>query len=393
MDAISPDVDIYNTSVVPPPDGLTSDFDRTLSEVQLATIVVFGVTYFLATVSMALRYATSVLVVRAWELDVGELELARQASEGYLTAAVLITMAWGTALGYFISVCFMMKYGWGSHAWDITIAELVEYNKYLSPTTLTYMWSPTLTKLSILTVLHRISPSKGFQVGVYSIGSALLIYTITFTALLSGPCNPRDKGSGVCLNNLAIAQVVLNIATDLSIMILPLPTLHRLQIPFRQKVVVGAILSLGSAVLIASIARAPYVQIMATHIDFTRKQAEAGVWSLVELNIGIVCNNLMRLKPLLNRYLPKLLTMLGLSSGRSSKRQGESSARVNGGGGNWRVGGRPSHSYQLRSLEHGNPEGRYNNIKDPVAVREHGFDDSDKAPSRQNGSTDSILRT
>ncbi|KAM5352625.1 hypothetical protein ACJ41O_005347 [Fusarium nematophilum] len=350
MDAISPDVDIYNTSVVPPPDGLTSDFDRTLSEVQLATIVVFGVTYFLATVSMALRYATSVLVVRAWELDV-----------------VLITMAWGTALGYFISVCFMMKYGWGSHAWDITIAELVEYNKnkYLSPTTLTYMWSPTLTKLSILTVLHRISPSKGFQVGVYSIGSALLIYTITFTALLSGPCNPRDKGSGVCLNNLAIAQVVLNIATDLSIMILPLPTLHRLQIPFRQKVVVGAILSLGSAVLIASIARAPYVQIMATHIDFTRKQAEAGVWSLVELNIGIVCNNLMRLKPLLNRYLPKLLTMLGLSSG----------------------------SYQLRSLEHGNPEGRYNNIKDPVAVREHGFDDSDKAPSRQNGSTDSILRT
>ncbi|KAM0420462.1 hypothetical protein ACHAPT_011754 [Fusarium lateritium] len=365
MDAISPDVDIYNTSVVPPPDGVTSNFNRTLSDVQLATIVVFGVTYFLATVSLILRYVTSLVVVREWELDV-----------------VLVTMAWGTALGYFISVSFMMKYGWGSHAWDITLAEMIQYNKYLSSTTLTYMWSPTLTKLSILTVLRRISPSQAFQAGVYAIGTALLIYTITFTALLSGPCNPRDKGSGVCLNNLAIAQVVLNIATDLSIMILPLPTLHKLQIPFRQKVVVGCILSLGSAVLIASVVRAPYVKIFATNIDFTRKQAEAGVWSLVELNIGIVCNNMMRLKPLLNRYLPTLLTKLGLSTGKSSKRNGDNSARGNA---SWRVGGRPSHSYQLRSMERERSQGKHHDDQD-------GFDHSDKATSRQNGSTDSILR-
>ncbi|UPK95843.1 hypothetical protein LCI18_006778 [Fusarium solani-melongenae] len=365
MDAISPDVNIYNTSVVPPPDGVTSNFDRTLSDVQIATIVVFSITYFFATVSMILRYITSVVVVQEWELDV-----------------VLITLAWGTALGYFVSVAFMMKYGWGSHAWDITLAELVEYNKYLSATTLTYMWSPTLTKLSILSVLRRISPSRGFRLGVYGIGTTLLIYTITFTALLSGPCNPRDKGSGVCLNNLAIAQVVLNIATDLSIIILPLPTLHSLQIPFRQKVVVGGILSLGSAVLIASIVRAPYVKIFATDIDFTRKQAEAGVWSLVELNFGIVCNNMMRLKPLLNRYLPRLLTKLGLSTGKSSKRHGDGSSRANG---NWRMGGRPSHSYQLRSMERRDPQGKHHDDKD-------GFDHSDKAASRQAGSTDSILR-
>ncbi|KAJ3540210.1 hypothetical protein NM208_g5164 [Fusarium decemcellulare] len=364
MAAMSSDVDIYTTPVVPAPDGETSNFNRTLSSVQLATIIVFGVTYSLATISMILRYITSFVVVGALEIDV-----------------VLITLSWGTALGYFISVCFMMKYGWGSHAWDISMAEIIEYNKYLSPTTLTYMWSPTLTKLSILTVLYRISPSRAYQIGVYAIGGSLVVYTVVFTALLSGPCNPRDVGSGVCLNNLAIAQVVLNIVTDLSILILPLPTLHKLQIPFRQKVVVGCIMSLGSAVLIASIARAPYVKIMATHLDFTRKQAEAGVWSLVELNIGIVCNNLMRLKPLLNRFLPRLLTILGFS-GRSSKRQGESSSRANG---NWRVGGRPSHSYQLRSLERGGSKKH--------VIQEVGFQSSDKEHSRQNGSTDSILRS
>lgn len=48
-----------------------------------------------------------------WESNVGQ---------------VLITLAWATALGYFISVCLMMKYGWGSHAWDVTLAEMVYYN-------------------------------------------------------------------------------------------------------------------------------------------------------------------------------------------------------------------------------------------------------------------------
>ncbi|CZR47249.1 uncharacterized protein FPRO_08623 [Fusarium proliferatum ET1] len=318
MATLDPGANIYNTSVVPPPIGQESNFDRPLSDVQLATITVFAVTYFLATVSLALRYATSVLVVKEWELDV-----------------VLITLAWGAALGYFTSVCFMMKYGWGSHAWDVSLADMVQYNKYLRSSR-------------------------------------------------SWPCNPKDVGSGVCLNNLAISQVVLNIATDLSIIILPLPTLHNLKIPFRQKVVVGCILSIGSAVLIASIVRAPYVHIMATNPDFTRKQAEAGVWSLVEPNMGIVCNNLMRLKPFLRTYLPRVLTFLGLTA--KSKHQGDSPSKSSG---NWRA--RPSHSYQLNSLEHEDPH--HKRFRKEPSVEEAAFGDLDKEASRHNGSTDDILRS
>ncbi|CAF3578172.1 hypothetical protein SNK03_002779 [Fusarium graminearum] len=359
-------VNIYNTSVIPPPHGQISNFDRSLSGVQLATIVVFAVTFFLATFTLALRYVTSVLVVKEWELDV-----------------VLITLSWGTALGYFVSVSFMMKYGWGSHAWDVSLADLVNYNKYLSPTTLTYIWSPTLTKLSILSVLYRISPARPHQYAVYIIAGSLLIYTITFTVLLAGPCNPRFNGSGVCLNNLAIAQVVLNIASDLAIIILPLPTLYHLQIRFRQKLVVAGILSVGSAVLVASIVRAPYVQIFATNPDFTLKQAEAGIWSLVELNMGIVCNNLMRLKPFLNRYLPQLLTFLGMSGGKSKQKM-TNSVDMNG---NWKHKG--SQGYQLHSIGKGNNNESFNK---KAGMQDTVFEDSTKETMGDNGSTDSILR-
>jgi hypothetical protein len=69
---MDPTINIYNTSVIPPPDGITSNFDRTLSSVQLATITVFVVTFLLATFTLGIRYATSVLVVKEWELDVGK---------------------------------------------------------------------------------------------------------------------------------------------------------------------------------------------------------------------------------------------------------------------------------------------------------------------------------
>jgi|SRR5689334_8531472 hypothetical protein len=123
---------------------------------------------------------------------------------------------------------------------------------------------------------------------------------------------------------------------------------------------------------------------MATNPDFTRKQAEAGVWSLVELNMGIVCNNLMRLKPFLRTYLPRVLTFLGLTA--KSKPQGENPSKSSG---NWR--GRPSHSYQLNSLEHEDPH--HKSFRKEPSVDEAAFGDLDKEPSRHNGSTDDILRS
>lgn len=75
----------------------------------------------------------------------------------------------------------------------------------------------------------------------------LLAYTITFSVLFGGPCNPLATGSGVCLNNIAVAQAVLNIVTDAIIIALPIPTIHRLNMPLKQKIQVGVILALGSA--------------------------------------------------------------------------------------------------------------------------------------------------
>lgn len=114
---------------------------------------------------------------------------------------------------------------------------------------LTYIWPPTLTKLAILVLYHRINPALGFRICLYFVAFALVSSTVVFTALFSGPCNPLATGSGTCLNNIAIAQAVINIVTDGAIILLPIPTIRQLKMPIKQKITVGALLVLGSGLV------------------------------------------------------------------------------------------------------------------------------------------------
>lgn len=109
-----------------------------------------------------------------------------------------------------------------------------------------YFWPPTLAKLSLIVLYHRINPSRPYRLALYAIAFACTTYTLVFTIILSVPCNPLHEGTTTCLNNIALAQAILNISTDGVLIIMPVITLHGLQMPRKQKVTVGLILGLGS---------------------------------------------------------------------------------------------------------------------------------------------------
>ncbi len=142
-----------------------------------------------------------------------------------------------------------MPAGFGRNLYEVTAVQLNGYLERLLVLALTYIWPPTLTKLSILVLYWRISPNNLFRVCIIGIAVVLIGYTVTFTVLFSGPCNPLlgTPESATCLNNIAVSQAVLNIVTDGVIILLPIPTIHALHMPLKQRVTVGIILALGSA--------------------------------------------------------------------------------------------------------------------------------------------------
>ncbi|KAI7785750.1 hypothetical protein LA080_006316 [Diaporthe eres] len=292
--------------ILPVPAGETPEFEG-FSELQVRILVVYIVTSVLATVGLILRFYTGAC-----------LNQRRLGPDAFL-----LFVSWVVYLASFIGMLNVFPCGFGKHLWSVTEEQLQCYMSKLLFLGVTYFWPPTLAKLSLIVLYHRLNPNTGFRVALYVIAFVITTYTIVFTAILSGPCNPLDVGSSTCLNNVALAQAVLNISTDGVLVLMPVVMLWGLNMPRKQKVAVGCILALGSGAVIASCVRIAYVRAMINNPDVLYTQGSAAVWSAVEINIGILCNCLAMLKPFVRRHLPWLVSLVGSNDGSPSSEEGK----------------------------------------------------------------------
>lgn len=125
---------------------------------------------------------------------------------------------------------------------------------------------------------------------------------------------------------------------------------------------------------------------MVDNPNVTFTQCSAAVWSLLEMNLGIICNALAALKPFVRRYLPAVFSLTG--SRGSNAKTGGSYAKHTAGSRAW------GHSYQLHSAG-GSTKEQARTERDIVVVDQFSVE-YDKRPqdalgSGKGGSTDSIL--
>ncbi|ROV94927.1 hypothetical protein VSDG_07114 [Cytospora chrysosperma] len=312
--------------IEPVPPGQTANFDS-FSGLQVIILTVYVVTSALATIGLALRFYTGAFIVRNLGAD-----------------AFFLLASWAVYLASFVGMLKVYPCGFGKHLWSVTDEQFQCYVDSLLFLAITYFWPPTLAKLSLIALYHRIDVRIGFRLALYIVACTVIAYTIVFTVILSGPCNPLSVGSNTCLNNVALAQAVLNITTDGILVIMPAFTLWNLQITRRQKITVGCILAMGSGACIASCVRIAYVRAMIDNTDVLYTQGAAAVWSAVEINIGILCNCLATMKPFVRRHMPWLVSLIGVvSGGNYSGKARDSDARFGNGRGS-------RSSYQLHSI-------------------------------------------
>lgn len=110
-----------------------------------------------------------------------------------------------------------------------------------------------LTKLSILSLYHRLSVSGSFRVWVNIMIGANIALTVSifFADLLQ--CTPiaftwdSTVPGGKCMDQKAffIGSAALNIASDFAVLLLPIPMVWSLKINIRKKIALISLFSLG----------------------------------------------------------------------------------------------------------------------------------------------------
>ncbi|CAG8143733.1 unnamed protein product [Penicillium nalgiovense] len=227
---------------------------------------------------------------------------------------VVFSMLWNLVVVGFIYA--MIHKGMGLHADTIPAENVILIAKYLVVAEVLYVFNLVWTKLSILLMYYRIFRFPYFKTWAYIIGVFIILWVICITFLFIFICVPVQKLwypqlPGRCIDQVAtwVANAVSTIATDVAILLLPIPQVWKLQLRMSEKIAVLIAFSLGFFVVFASAYRFS-VLFSYSSIDSSYTLAPTVGWTAIEMSAGIVSANLPTIRPAL-RLIARMLGVHG----------------------------------------------------------------------------------
>ncbi|KAH9433003.1 hypothetical protein MCOR02_007675 [Pyricularia oryzae] len=239
-----------NGTLVPlaPPPGYVVDFDNPERILTPTAYWMYGAGMVLAFLFLLQRLHTKIFLMKTFNLD-----------------DYCLVGSWAFSLATQIPEVYEWSQGnLGIHMWELPVPrfERFLFLIYLAP--ILYAPCQILAKVSLLIFYHRLSPVRGFKLAVNFTIFVVVFYNTAIMFALIFSCWPVQKNFdlsipkevGACNVNLPqvyIATCIMGIITDLMVLMLPLPTVLRLQVSRAQKIGLVFIFSIGSATFVTSI--------------------------------------------------------------------------------------------------------------------------------------------
>ena len=217
----------------------------------------------------------------------------------------------------------MVHYGFGHHIGAIPTSDKVMALCLYWVSQILYKVSLQLTKISLILLYMRIFGTVGwFKKLCISLICIIAVYGVVSCMMGVFQCDPvayawnRGITGGKCINltQFFVANGSFALATDIIVLILPLPLLYGLNLPLGQKLALIPIFGLGTFVVIISAVRLS--ALLTSLSSDTTYDLMGTMWTIIEMNLAIVCASLPTVRVLLIRIFPRTFG----SSSRTQKR-------------------------------------------------------------------------
>ncbi|EOA85492.1 uncharacterized protein SETTUDRAFT_91639 [Exserohilum turcica Et28A] len=181
----------------------------------------------------------------------------------------------------------------------LILAMVVEYNLIV-----------TLIKASVLMVYLRLAYSKKFERLCKNTIALLAVYQVVFLIVIAVQCIPlyklwdfSGKVTGQCINMNVFyhATSIFHILMDVWILLLPIRLITLIPRRPREKFALYVNVGLGVISMAASIIRLVFLHIFTLSNDPFYDSVPVITWSMVEVNVGVLCATIPIMKPLLYR--------------------------------------------------------------------------------------------
>lgn len=220
----------------------------------------------------------------------------------------------------------MTSNGLGKDIWTLKPVQITNFIHTFYAIEILYFAQVAIMKLSLLAFYARIFPAPKIRKIIYATALVDLVYGTVFVIMATFQCQPVSfywknwdgEHTGTCLNvnNIGWANAVISIALDLWMIGIPLSQLYGLQLHWKKKFGVMIMFLVGTFVTVISAIRLQGLVNFANSANPTWDNFETGLWSTVEINIGIICCCLPNIRLLLVRLFPKYL---GSTQGKDTK--------------------------------------------------------------------------
>ncbi|RAL05755.1 putative MFS monosaccharide transporter [Aspergillus ibericus CBS 121593] len=285
-------------------------------EDQRPEVLVVSIVFFvIATVFVALRFVSRIFIVQ------------KVALHDYL-----MLLAWVLDFGFSFSLFYATRQGLGLHDVDIRPDQRSGLNR--ADYAFTVLYNPTLMAVKTSILVFYLTLTQGEKVFRWANYVTLFVVNAAgFALTLVNVFQCRPVGAAVAYPLPAGAQCIdiltlylssspVNIVTDLAILFLPNPILTQMRLPRKQKIILVITFSFGFFVAVVDVIRIAYIQDAATARQIASRQvhlqdtpgddlswygALSFMWSVIEVNVSIICACVPSLKPLVARLIPKLI--------------------------------------------------------------------------------------
>ncbi|KAI5465388.1 hypothetical protein BGZ63DRAFT_450305 [Mariannaea sp. PMI_226] len=214
-------------------------------------------------------------------------------------------------------------FGFGRHVQTLEPEDIAEALKFFYLCQITYKACINLTKCSILLLYLRIfGKIRWFKWLCRILLLIIFLYCVASVIVTIFQCTPVQRAynraiEGTCIDSgkFWYANAGFSITTDLVILVMPMALVYQLQIQRAQKVALVIVFALGGFVVITSCLRVTTINIASTTHDVTY-DISSTMWTIIEMNVAIICACLPMIRPIIVRLFPKLMPK---SSGNSNE--------------------------------------------------------------------------
>ena len=238
---------------------------------------------------------------------------------GWDDALIIAALAFAMPVG--VTHIYLARYGLGKDIWTVPFGHITDMLRLFYVSEIFYLFATVLTKISILVFYLRVFTSHRFQM----VAKAVIVITAAFCFSILFPllfqCTPvshawtrwTGDGKGRCINVNAgtWSHAAINMVLDLVVLVLPLPSLFRLQLTYTwsRKLRILVMFNFGLVVTVVSVLRLQTLIHFANTRNPTWDYFGIAVWSVTETMVGIICACLPMAKVFFTQLVPQWLGM------------------------------------------------------------------------------------